>query len=391
MAEGVGPAGVRRAAGRVRGTVRKTPVLSSRALSERSGGTVVVKAENLQRTGSFKLRGALAKLDALGEVGARGGVVCASAGNHAQAVAYAARARGVACEVFVPRDAPVSKEEAAAGLGAVVRRGGDSLPECVVAAQGRAAAGAAFVHPYDDPEVIAGQGTLGLELLEQVPDLARVVVPAGGGGLAAGIAIAVRAERPEVEVVTVRAAAARDGGPTIADGIAVKGPGKVTGPLLDEWAVAGGEVEEDAIAEAMVFLLERAKLVVEGGGAVGAAALLGGEVAAAPEGTTVVVLSGGNVDASLLAAIVRRHETVVGRRLVLLTRIADRPGGLAGLLGEVAKSGANLVQAEHVREGMPLHVRETAVQLTLETRGPRHAEDVCAALRAEGYAVETLG
>jgi threonine dehydratase len=384
-------ADIRRAAERVRGTVRTTPVLSSRTLSERAGGTVAVKAENLQRTGSFKLRGALAKLDALGEEGCRGGVVCASAGNHGQAVAYAARARGVPCEVFVPRDAPVAKEEAAAGLGAEVRRGGDSLAECVAAAKCRAVAGAAFVHPYDDPEVVAGQGTLGLELLAQVPDLARVVVPAGGGGLAAGIAIAVRSERPEVEVVTVRAAAARAGGPTIADGIATTGPGALTGPLLARWTVEGAEVGEDAIAEAMVFLLERAKLVVEGGGAVGVAALLGGEVEAAPEGTTVVVLSGGNVDAGLLAAIVRRHETVAGRRLVLLTRIADRPGGLARLLGEVARTGANLVHAEHVREGMPLHVRETAVQLTLETRGPRHAHDVREALRAEGYELETLG
>src|SRR4051794_5040426 len=384
-------ADVRRAAERVRGTVRVTPVLSSRTLSERAGGTVALKAENLQRTGSFKLRGALAKLDALGEAGCRGGVGCASAGNPAQAVAYAAKARGVPCEVFVPRDAPVAKEEAAAELGATVRRGGDSLAECVAAAQARAAEGAAFVHPYDDPEVVAGQGTLGLELLEQVPDLARLIVPVGGGGLASGVAIAVRGERPGVEVVGVRAAAAADGGPTIADGIAVKGPGAVTAPLLERWTTSGGEVGEDAIAEAMVFLLERTKLVVEGGGAVGVAALLGGDIPAAPEGTRVVVLSGGNVDAGLLASIVRRHETVVGRRLVLLTRIADRPGGLARLLAEVAKTGANLVQAEHVREGMPLHVRETAVQLTIETRGPRHAEIVCAALRDGGYAVETLG
>ncbi len=238
--------------------------------------------------------------------------------------------------------------------------------------------------------MVAGQGTLGLELLDQVPDLARVVVPVGGGGLASGIAVAVRSARPEVEVVGVGAADAMRGRPTIADGIAVKRPGAVTGPLLDEWLSARVEVGEDEIGEAMVLLLERAKLVVEGAGAVAVAALIGGEVAPAPEGTTVAVLSGGNVDPTLLGEVVRRHETEAERRLVVLTRLPDRPGTLARLLVLVGETGANVVTVDHVREGVPLHVRETAVQLVLQTRGRAHAERVLRAIADAGYEAETL-
>jgi threonine dehydratase len=367
--------------------VRRTPVLTSQTISDRVGGRVELKAENLQRTGSFKLRGALAKLSALGEAGCLGGVVCASAGNHAQAVAYAARARGVPCEVFVPADAPVAKEEAAAALGAVVHRVDGVLEDCLEAARVRTAEGFAFIHPYDDPDVVAGQGTLGLELLEEVPDLARVVVPVGGGGLASGIGIAIRAARPEVELIGVRAG----GRPTIADGIAVKTPGPLTGPLLDSLLTDLVTAADDDVADAMVLLLERSKLVVEGAGAVGVAALLSGAVAPAARGTTVAVLSGGNVDAGLLATIVRRHETGAGRRLVLLTRLPDRPGALARLLALVGETGANLVHVEHVREGVELHVRESAVQLVLETRAATHAEDVEAAIAAGGYEARRLG
>jgi threonine dehydratase len=367
--------------------VRRTPILTSQTISDRTGGRVVLKAENLQRTGSFKLRGALAKLSALGEAGCVNGVVCASAGNHAQAVAYAARARNVPCEVFVPADAPVAKEEAAAALGAVVHRVDGVLEDCLEAAHRRTGDGLAFVHPYDDADVVAGQGTLGLELLEDVPDLARVVVPVGGGGLAGGIGVALREARPEVELIGVRAG----GRPTIADGIAVKTPGPLTGPLLDALLTDLVVAADDDVADAMVLLLERSKLVVEGAGAVGVAALLSGSVAPAAEGTTVAVLSGGNVDAGLLAAIVRRHETAAGRRLVLLTRLPDRPGALARLLALVGETGANLVNVEHVREGVELHVRESAVQLVLETRASAHAEDVEAAIAAGGYVTRRLG
>jgi len=384
---------------------RRTPVLSSRTISERAGGVVALKAENLQATGSFKVRGVAAKLAALGEEGCRNGVVAASAGNHAQALAAAARLRGVACEVFVPSDAPLAKVEAARGQGAKIHVGGGSVDECLAAARERAEQGGlAFVHPFDDPHVVAGQGSLGLELLEDVPDLAKVVIPVGGGGLCAGVAIAVKTARPEVEVVGVQVAACapypeslRRGAPvpaasalTIADGIAVKRPGALTLGLLARWSDDIVVVGEDETAEAMVVLMERCKLVVEGAGAVGVAALLGGQVPAAATGTTVAVLSGGNVDPGLLASIARRHETEAGRRLVLLTRVADRPGNLARLLDCVAAQGANIVEVTHVREGLDLHVRETAVELVIETRGHDHARTVVAALGESGYDARVL-
>jgi threonine dehydratase len=333
------------------------------------------------------------------------GVVAASAGNHAQSLAAAARARGLVCEVFVPSDAPMSKVEAARGQGATVHIGGDSVDACLEMAQARARdGGLAFVHPFDDPDVVAGQGSLGLELLEDVPDLAKVVVPVGGGGLCSGIAIAIKAARPEVEVVGVQAAACAPypaslerGAPvpatsvlTIADGIAVKRPGELTLELLARHADGVVVVDEDATAEAMVVLMERCKLVVEGAGAVGVAALLGGQVTAAPQGTTVAVLSGGNVDPGLLAAVARRHETESGRRLVLLTRVPDRPGNLARLLVTVADTGANIVDVSHVREGLDLHVRETAIELVIETRGQDHAAHVVDALGGAGYETQVI-
>jgi threonine dehydratase len=392
---------IARAQAAVADVARHTPVLPSATLSERCGGDVVLKAESLQRTGSFKIRGALNKLAALGDGCARG-VVCGSAGNHAQALAHAARARGVPCEVFMPEGAPIAKLEAAAELGAPEVVGGASVDDCLVAAIARAQeSGMAFVHPFDDPDVVAGQGTLGLELLADVPALSTVVVPVGGGGLASGLAIAVKSVRPEVRVVGVQVdtvaaypaslAAGRpiavDSALTIADGIAVKRPGELTLKLIGQWLDDVVTVPEDEVAEAMVLLMEKAKLVVEGAGAVGVAALLGGAVAPAAHGTTCVVLSGGNVDAGLLATVARRHETEMGRRLVLLTRVPDRPGALARLLDCVAATGANLVEVSHLREGIDLHVRETAVQLTIETRSREHADGVIAAVREAGYGV----
>jgi threonine dehydratase len=390
---------VRRAVLAGRDVIRETPVVSSRTLSERAGGEVVLKAENLQRTGSFKLRGALSKLSALGE-GCAQGVVTGSAGNHGQAVAYAARTRGVRCQVFMPEIAPIAKAEAVVNLGATVSYTGLAVDECLEAARAYAAdSGFAFVHPFDDVDVIAGQGTLGLDLLSQVPDLARVVVPVGGGGLVSGIAIAVKSAKPSVEIVGVQVeecapmAASLSAGEvvavrsavTIADGIAVKRPGELTLRLISEWVDRMVTVPDDDVADAMVFLLERAKLVVEGAGAVGVAALLGGRVPVGGPGTTVVVLSGGNVDAGLLAQIARRHESQAGRRLVLLARLPDRPGSLARLLALVGERGANVLDIEHIREGIDLHVRETAVQLVLETRGGEHAATVSAAVREAGY------
>jgi threonine dehydratase len=361
---------------------------------------VALKAENLQRTGSFKIRGALAKLAALGDDGCAAGVIAASAGNHGQALAYAARARGVHCEVFMPETAPIAKVDAARALGAEVHLLGSTLDESLAAACERGASqGLVFVHPFDDPDVVAGQGTVGLELLSQIPELAAVVIPVGGGGLASGIAIAVKSERPEVRVIGVQVetcapfpASLEAGEPvaaesalTIADGIAVKRPGGLTLGLVKRWVDDIVLVAEDDIGEAMVFLMERAKLVVEGAGAVGVAALLSDGLDLPAEGTTAVILSGGNVDAGLLAQIVRRHESQVGRRLVLLARVPDRPGSLAQLLVLVGEQRANLLDVIHIREGLDLHVRETAVQLVLETRGHDHAEQVIQAIRAAGY------
>jgi threonine dehydratase len=391
---------IRRAAAAGAGVIRETPVLSSRTLAERTGITVALKAENLQRTGSFKLRGALAKIASLAEA-CDAGVVTASAGNHAQAVAYAARERGVSCDVFMPESAPIAKTEATTALGARVHLVGETVDEALAAAQDTARAGGlAFVHPFDDPVVVAGQGGLGLELLAQIPELSRVVVPVGGGGLISGVAIAVKSQRPDIEVIGVQVQACAPfpaslaaGEPvavasalTIADGIAVKRPGQLTLQLIQRWVDGLVVVSEEEVAEAMVFLLERAKLVVEGAGAVGVAALLSGRVAAAGPGTTAVILSGGNVDPGLLAQIARRHESQAGRRYVLLARLPDRPGSLALLLSLLGRLGANLLDVEHIREGFDLHVRESAVQLVLETRGPEHAAEVQRTVREAGYA-----
>jgi threonine dehydratase len=381
---------------------RHTPMLSSRSLSEGCGGRVLLKAENLQRTGSFKLRGAVHKISRLED---SPGVVAGSAGNHGQSLAYAARAQKIPCEVFMPREAAVAKVAAVEAFGGIVHLGGDSVDECVAAALERAAeTGAGFVHPFDDPDVILGQATLGLELLEDVPDLEAVVVPVGGGGLISGVAGVVKAARPSARVIGVQVSACApfpesvrtstpvtfDSRATIADGIAVKRPGELTLPLVQRWVDELIVVGEDEIAEAMVWLLERSKLVVEGGGAVGVAALLGGQIKPAPRGCTAIVLSGGNVDAGLLAAIAQRHETTAGRRLRLFTTISDRPGGLAALLTLVAQEGGNVVHTDHVREAVPLHVRETGVEIALETRGADHGAAIVSALRAAGYTVRRL-
>lgn len=381
----------------VRGVAVHTPTLACPDLDQAAGCETRIKAECLQGTGSFKLRGALHKVASLGER-AGAGLVTASAGNHARALAQAARLRGVPCAVHMPLEAPVSKVSAVQALGAQVRLEGESVDEALAIAQERAStSGAAFVHPFDDLDVICGQATLGLELLDDVANLRRVVVPVGGGGLASGIGIALARSAREVELVGVQAAAcapfvqALQGreadvatGATIADGIAVKRPGRITlglaRELLDDLVVVG----EDEIADAMVFCAERVKLVAEGAGAVALAALLSGRLGSA-DGTTVAVLSGGNVDSGLLAGLLLRHESEVGRRVRIFTRVPDRPGGLAELLDLVARTRANVVSVEHHREAVGLHVRETGVELTLETRGPGHTEEVLAAMASAGY------
>jgi threonine dehydratase len=362
---------------------RRTQLIESRYLSRTTGGTIALKAENLQRTGSFKLRGALNKIAQLDP--AVKGVVTASAGNHGQSVAYAARARGLSATIFMPEGAALSKIAAAEESGAEIVVGGDAVESCVDAARERAEAdGLAFVHPYDDPAVVAGQGTIGLELLDEAPDLSKVIVPLGGGGLAAGIATAVKSAGNGVQVAGISARC------PLADGIAVKHPGSITGPMLNELLDESVAVSEDAIADAIVMLLERTKLVVEGAGAVGVAALREGLVEPADSGTTAVILSGGNIDTGVLADLARHHETFRGRRLRIFTKIRDEPGSLAALLTALGEGGANLIDVDHVREGVGLSVSETGVELVMETRGPEHAKRLLELIEGLGYTPDVL-
>jgi threonine dehydratase len=384
---------------RDRRIVTHTPVAPSAHLSERYGGSVLLKAENLQRTGAFKIRGAMNKIATLGE-SARRGVVAGSAGNHAGALAFAAREFGVPCEIYVPAGASLSKIAACRGYGATVHEGGESLDVAVALAQARAnETGMVFCHPYDDPVVVAGQATLGVELIDDIPDLAQVIVPLGGGGLLSGVALTVKQFDPSIKVVGVQISscapyiygkAPLGPVPTLADGIAVKVPGDVTAPLIEKWVDEIVDVDEDSVADAMMLLLERSKLFVEGGGVVGVSALIAGRIKPAERGTTCVVLSGGNADLGLLTGLVRRHETNSGRRLIVFARISDRPGGLARLLTVFAQYGANLIEVEHVREGVDLHVRETGVQVVLEVRGRDHTETLIAAAKAEGYEISEV-
>jgi threonine dehydratase len=366
-------------------TVKGTPVFSLGVLDRRCGGRSVIKAESLQRTGSFKLRGALAKLRSE-EARDAGGVVAASAGNHGQGLAYAARAEGVRCVVVMPRGASLSKLEAVSAFGAEVRQVGGDVDESIEAARALAAAeGLLFVHPFDDLTVVKGQAGVGLELLEQVDELAQVIVPVGGGGLIGGVAAALRAAGSEAEIVGVRASS------KLADGIAVKAPGELNQELIERWVDEMVEVGEDSIAEAMVLLAERGKLVIEGAGAVGVAAILAGRVKPASAGTTAIVLSGGNVDARVLAAVINRHQTGIGRRSRIFTRIGDHPGTLADLLQVIADGGGNVIDLTHVRDGVSLELGETGVELVVESRDGRHGSEILAAVRRAGYSVVALG
>ncbi len=379
--------------------VRETPTMTLRSLSRELGGEIVLKAENLQRTGSFKLRGALAKLRGL-DPGSCAGVVAGSAGNHAQSLAYAARSAGLPCRVYMPAAAAVGKAEAVEAFGGEVVRGGASVDECIAWAREAAAEeGLLFVHPFDDLEVIAGQAGVGIELTAQVEDVRRVIVPVGGGGLASGMAMAIKLHSPGVEVIGVQAAGCSpvadslreghvvelDSARTIADGIAVKRPGEVTLPLLERWLDGMVTVDDDAIVDAMVLLAERAKLVTEGAGAASAAALLSGVVEPAAEGATVPVLSGGNVDPRILAAAINRHEIREHRRVRISTRVDDHPGGLADLLRAVAESGANIIEVSHVRDRADIDLSQTSVSLLLETRGSEHISRLRDELTEAGY------
>src|SRR5579862_192629 len=372
---------------RLDGVARVTPVYSSETLSRIVGREVRLKAENLQRTGSFKIRGAYNRISGLQAQE----VVAASAGNHGQAVAWAAREIGARARVFMPQDAPTAKVDATRHYGAEVVLTGSALESCIAsAAEYVVEHDATFVHPFEDGVVIAGQGTIGLELVDQVPELETVVIPIGGGGLASGIALALRALRPEVRIVGVQAAGTLPDGPgfTIADGIAVKSPGELTSSILDRVLDDVVSVSDEQISEAIVLLLERTKLVVEGAGAVGVAALLAGKIEGG--GVVVPVLSGGNIDATLLISVMRHGLSVAGRYLVLRTRVPDRPGELATLLTLLANERVNVVEVEHQRETASLPVAETGVELTLLTRDSAHCDEILATLGRWGYPAERL-
>jgi threonine dehydratase len=356
---------------------------------------VSLKCENLQRTGSFKLRGAANRIATLSPAERDAGVVAASAGNHGQAVSWAARRAGVQATVFMPQDSPMAKIDATRNYGARVELSGAAIEDALAAAQALAAeTGATLIPPFEDERIIAGQGTIGLELAEQVPEAETVVVPVGGGGLAAGLALALHAVRPGIRVVGVQAAACaplageREHAFTIADGIAVKQPGELTSAILGEHLEQIVTVTEDEISAAILLLLERAKLVVEGAGAVGLAAVLAGKVPG--NGPAAIVLSGGNIDPSLLIAVIRHGLTFSSRYLVVRTRVPDRPGELAKLLDLVADERVNVVSVEHHREGIAVSIAETEVELTLATRDDEHCAAVLGAMRRWGYEVERL-
>jgi threonine dehydratase len=382
------------------GVAVRTPVESSRPLSERVGGPVLLKCENLQRTGSFKIRGAYVRISRLSAEERGRGVVAASAGNHAQGVALAASLLGISATVFMPAGAPLPKVEATKAYGAEVRFAGVTVDEALTAAaEFEATTGAVLIHPFDHPDIVAGQGTVGLELLEQAPEVRSVVVSVGGGGLISGVGAAVKALRPDVRIIGVQAAAAaaypaslRHGRPTpldsmatIADGIAVGCPGDLTYRMVRDLVDEILTVSEESLSQSLLLCLERAKLVVEPAGAAAVAAVMDHPEVFEPP--VVAVLSGGNIDPVLLLRVLRHGMAAAGRYLSFRLRIPDRPGELASLLAALAASGANVLDVEHVRTGATLHLDEVEVAVQLETRGPDHCAAVLAALREVGYPI----
>jgi threonine dehydratase len=380
---------------RLGGVARVTPVYISESLGRMTGREVWLKAENLQRTGSFKIRGAGNCIAMLSEEERAAGVVAASAGNHAQAVAWAAREAAIDATIFMPQDTPVAKVEATQNYGARIELGGEMFDDAFEAARAYAdTTGATFVHAFEDERVIAGQGTIGLELAEQLPEIATVVLPIGGGGLAAGVATVLKELRPDVMIIGVQPAAcapftgSSEHGFTIAEGIAVKRPGELTSAIVRDKVDDVVTVTDEEISQAIVLLLERAKLLVEGAGAAPLAALLNGRVGG--DGPVAVLLSGGNIDPTLLITVMRHGLTLAGRYLVLRSRVPDRPGELVKLLSRIAEERVNLVSVEHHREGMQMTVAETEVELTLATRDEAHCQALIEAMGRWGYPVERV-
>jgi threonine dehydratase len=380
------------------GVVRTTPVEHSRALQARVGGPVYLKCENLQRTGSFKLRGGYTRIARMAAADRARGVVAASAGNHAQGVALAANLLGAAATVYMPLVAPLPKIAATRAYGAEVRLVGSTVDDALEAAQAYAAeSGSVFIHPFDHPDVIAGQGTVGLEIMEQCPDARTVLVPTGGGGLVSGIGVAIKAAHPDVAVIAVQADAAAafpgslaagqplalDAMATMADGIAVGCPGVVTFDHVQSVVDDVVCVSEVALSRALLLCLERVKLLVEPAGVAAVAAILEEPRRFPPP--VVAVLSGGNIDPVLLLRVIQHGMIAAGRYLRVRVRVPDRPGELAKLLKLLAEAGANVLDVEHSRTGGNLNLGEVEVALSMETRGDGHSDELAAALRQDGY------
>ena len=391
----------------IAGVARVTPMETSQFLAELLGSPVHLKCENLQRTGAYKVRGAYNRLSTLTPEQRAAGVVAASAGNHAQGVALAARELGIPATIFTPVGVALPKLQATRHYGAEVVLRGHSVEEALSAAKDFAArTGAVFIPPFDHPAVIAGQGTLGLEILDQVPDADTVVVPIGGGGVIAGIALAVKglAERlgRPIRVIGVQAenAAAyptslRAGEPvtvttkpTIADGIAVARPGELNFPIIRDHVDEIVTVSDDDVARALLVLLERAKLVVEPAGAVGVAAIMAGSVR--DTGRTVVLLSGGNIDPLMMERVITRGLVAASRYIGIRIMLPDRPGQLARVSQVISEAGANVVEVLHTRHGQGLVINEVALDLSIEARGPEHAQEVMKRLREVGFRPELL-
>jgi threonine dehydratase len=382
------------------GVVRTTPVEPCRPLSAKLGGPAWLKCEHLQRAGSFKVRGAYVRISRLTDAERARGVVAASAGNHAQGVALAAGLLGANATVFMPTGAPLPKIAATRGYGASIELAGHGVDEALVAAEEFAErTGAVLIHPFDHRDIIAGQGTVALELLEQCADVRTVLVGIGGGGLASGLAVVVKALRPEVRIIGVQAAKAaafpaslREGRPvrlpaysTIADGIAVGRPGDLTFAHISKLVDDVVTVTDEDISRALLMLMERCKQVVEPAGGVGvAAALAHPELVAAP---AVAVLSGGNIDPLLMVRVIEHGLASSGRYLTLAVRCVDRPGQLAQLLAQIAGYGANVIDVAHRRHEARLGLGEVEVALSVETRGSEQSDQLVAGLREAGYTV----
>lgn len=397
----IGLEDVRRAARLLEGRVIRTPLVRSPTFSRMAGAEVYLKLECLQTGGSFKVRGATYKLLRRREEMGTGGVVAASAGNHAQGVALAARAAGISATIVMPVWASAGKQEATQGYGAEVILAGDSLAESISVAKRIAGDGRLFIHPYDDPEIITGQGTMGLEILEDLPDPDVVVVPIGGGGLIGGVATAIKGLKPETRIVGVQAAACpsahqalREGRRvrveakrSIADGISVKEIGEANYPIIRQLVDEVVLVEEEEIASAVLALLERKKVLAEGAGAAPLAALLASKVLVPKGGKVVLLISGGNLDPPLLERVIRQGLMKNGRIMRFSACIDDVPGSLARLLGTVAEEGGNVLSIHHARGGLDHSLFRTRVELEVEARGFDHIDEMREVLEARGYEI----